>query len=506
MEYAPYDLFSVVMSGKMSRPEIYCVFRQICEGVEYLHELGLAHRDLKLDNCVMTKSNVVKLIDFGTAAVFHYPGQAHTLASGIVGSDPYLAPEVLAKDSYDPRKTDVWSVAIIFMCMILRRFPWKIPDSKSDPSFRAFVNTHPDLTVKAPAKKPPRNSSAPTPGTTDILEKGVLAQRSKSAHVAITYNTDDITCPSSNETTIHATFTDSSAASTSLTAPSPESRDQDVPADTLSDEGVKSHGALIPPLPMPPSVSPCQSFASMSSLPNGSLHVSESPSEMDLSVLHFGRPGMSTASLPLLALFEPPSPKPCSDAISDVDSMPTPKVKATVPGDAREITPRPRSSTQSGLSSPIARPALETREKTPTAFSTTMSSPKCSRPHNGSEGNGACTADSIFRLLPRETRPALRRMLFVEPSGRCTLTDLLKGKGKTSGLLCGCQHPGGRAAHPNGQLCEDHDYDSEDEDDGDEWLKSIEPCSASSGKNTVPDHIHAQVPVEEGKTKKRFFR
>ncbi|KAF8163221.1 kinase-like domain-containing protein, partial [Crassisporium funariophilum] len=126
MEFAPFDLFSVVMSGKMCRPEIYCVFRQICDGVEYLHEMGLAHRDLKLDNCVMTQENVVKLIDFGTATVFHYPGKAHTPATGIVGSDPYLAPEVLNKEPYDPRKTDVWSVAIIFLCMVLRRFPWKI--------------------------------------------------------------------------------------------------------------------------------------------------------------------------------------------------------------------------------------------------------------------------------------------------------------------------------------------------------------------------------------------
>ncbi|KAI0050941.1 Pkinase-domain-containing protein, partial [Auriscalpium vulgare] len=141
MEYAPYDLFSVVMSGKMCRPEIYCVFRQICDGVEYLHEMGLAHRDLKLDNCVMTTDNVVKLIDFGTATVFHYPGKAQQKATGIVGSDPYLAPEVITTESYDPRKTDVWSLAIIFMCMVLRRFPWTIPDPKTDASFRSFVHS-----------------------------------------------------------------------------------------------------------------------------------------------------------------------------------------------------------------------------------------------------------------------------------------------------------------------------------------------------------------------------
>ncbi|KIK99295.1 hypothetical protein PAXRUDRAFT_132408, partial [Paxillus rubicundulus Ve08.2h10] len=147
MEYAPYDLFSVVMSSKMLRPEIFCVFRQICNGVAYLHSLGLAHRDLKLDNCVLTQGDVVKLIDFGTAVVFAYPGSAmggsgpgsSASATGIVGSDPYLAPEVLSGETYDPRKADVWSVGVILVCMILRRFPWAAPDRERDVSFRAFV-------------------------------------------------------------------------------------------------------------------------------------------------------------------------------------------------------------------------------------------------------------------------------------------------------------------------------------------------------------------------------
>ncbi|KAG2054801.1 Pkinase-domain-containing protein, partial [Suillus hirtellus] len=146
MEYAPYDLFSVVMSGRMLRPEIFCVFRQICNGVAYLHSLGLAHRDLKLDNCVMTQGDVVKLIDFGTAVVFAYPGTGTSNGSlpvvvpgYVIGSDPYLAPEVLEGGSYDPRKTDVWGVGVIFVCMVLRRFPWAVPDRERDNSFKAFI-------------------------------------------------------------------------------------------------------------------------------------------------------------------------------------------------------------------------------------------------------------------------------------------------------------------------------------------------------------------------------
>ena len=188
MEYAPFDLFSVVMSGKMTRPEIYCVFRQICDGVEYLHSLGLAHRDLKLDNCVMTTDNIVKLIDFGTATVFHYPGKKITMATGIVGSNPYLAAEMLSQDKYDPRKTDVWSVAIIFLCMILRRFPWTIPDPKTDPSFRAFVHAHPNLSEKPPQKK---KAVEPPKAHDDASEQEPLAEdkddaRSTTGHVVAT--------------------------------------------------------------------------------------------------------------------------------------------------------------------------------------------------------------------------------------------------------------------------------------------------------------------------------
>ncbi|KAK4454357.1 hypothetical protein QBC34DRAFT_157586 [Podospora aff. communis PSN243] len=139
MEYAPYDLFAIVMTGKMSREEISCCFLQILSGVTYLHSMGLAHRDLKLDNVVVSEHGIMKIIDFGSAHVFKYPFESSiVLAKGIVGSDPYLAPEVYEEQKYDPQAVDIWSLAIIYCCMTLRRFPWKVP-RLSDSSYKLFA-------------------------------------------------------------------------------------------------------------------------------------------------------------------------------------------------------------------------------------------------------------------------------------------------------------------------------------------------------------------------------
>jgi serine/threonine protein kinase len=494
----------------MCRPEIYCVFRQICDGVEYLHEIGLAHRDLKLDNCVMSSDNVVKLIDFGTATVFHYPGKAHTPATGIVGSDPYLAPEVLSGDSYDPRKTDVWSVAIIFVCMVLRRFPWKIPDPKTDPSFKAFVTAHPDLSVKPPPKVAKEDPPSLDQG---LLFRGPILP-SKSDAIRIPQRervaTGDPESSSSNST---PSETASSVSTGSSRSGSQSTTITDPPSRLVS-------GSACDSLDTPSNEERMDQFRQ--TLEAGQHPSSYSTTLPNLAAWHptvqelsFARPGLTTESLP----------SPCCQ-----DDMSTPRA-----GPSTLSFPRPSLSIrmslegEGGLSELKAIPELkatmpiaefDAKEEcssdivvSPLKPISRMASPPKRRPRSDSVTTTFSGAsDSIFRLLPRETRPTIRRMLFLEPTSRCTLTDLLKGRGKTSGLLCGCQRDKKVAAGANGNVesscstfsmghCVDHD-DCDEEDDGDEWLKSIESCSIAG---IVPDHVHTKVAMEEKQGKRKFF-
>jgi len=432
MEYAPYDLFSVVMSGKMSRPEMYCVFRQIIDGVDYLHKMGLAHRDLKLDNCVMTPDNIVKLIDFGTATVFYYPGKHNIPASGIVGSDPYLAPEVLSRDHYDPRLTDVWSVAMIFMCMVLRRFPWKLPDTKTDASFRLYCNTHPEL-----CKKPARSSTSLAPSSRDVSVRNAPGPDCDTASLTTTLNEGE----------------DSAVARQRM-------RQQLQVTKVSEDTGDTSSSACSVAEP---------------------LQLSESPEvEMDRSVLQLARPGDSTASLPPTRLN------------TEIEGVPPPLTSERA---AEQQGNRPRASTSPYQNQqPPATPTRHNNNLAPI--------PPPSRPRSDSAATfNAGGADSIFRLLPRECRPALTRMLSVEPTLRCTLSELLRGQGK-DGLHCECgaDDCGGEFYTPAIQR---QMQEAGEDDHGDEWLQSIACCSHPGGARD--HHEHIKVQPEEGKLKKKLF-
>ena len=118
MEYCQFgELYSLVergyfKNGTFKQADKMCFFKQLVRGVDYLHEHGIAHRDIKLENLLLTTDGFLKITDFGVSEVFsgEHPGlrsaqgecgknmgEVRRCQPGICGSLPYIAPEVLAK-------------------------------------------------------------------------------------------------------------------------------------------------------------------------------------------------------------------------------------------------------------------------------------------------------------------------------------------------------------------------------------------------------------------------
>lgn len=83
-------------------------------GVEFLHQRGKIHRDIKCANILLATNGDVKLADFGVSAQL---SDSVCKRSTIVGTPCWMAPEIIIENNYD-EKCDIWSLGIsaIEMC------------------------------------------------------------------------------------------------------------------------------------------------------------------------------------------------------------------------------------------------------------------------------------------------------------------------------------------------------------------------------------------------------
>ena len=167
MEYCDLgDLNDIVKKGYFSREDRNCMFKQLLRGVDYLHSRGISHRDLKSENLLLTKNGCLKIADFGTAEVFSgtHPGlrgcrrpsltkeedEVRFCKPGMVGSRPYMAPEIIKHDKdYDPRGVDVWSCAIVYITLCVGGTPWECASSDVK-NFNIYCGTWDDWLERFP--------------------------------------------------------------------------------------------------------------------------------------------------------------------------------------------------------------------------------------------------------------------------------------------------------------------------------------------------------------------
>lgn len=135
------DLLKFAKENTLSINMIQAVFKQIVHGVQFLHDNLIIHRDLKLENVLLTckyeelaqlmsvaktealPKDLIKIADFGLCKEI----RPDELCTTRCGSEDYVAPEILMGLEYDGRLTDCWALGVILYALLEDFLPFDLP-------------------------------------------------------------------------------------------------------------------------------------------------------------------------------------------------------------------------------------------------------------------------------------------------------------------------------------------------------------------------------------------
>jgi serine/threonine protein kinase len=137
------DLYDFVKTGRLE-PDVVCFFfKKMVAGLEYMHGNGVYHRDIKPENILLNSNLELKIADFGFSKNHFEMGGSKTTKT-VLGTRPYMAPEILAGRPYDPAKCDIFAVGHILFILYSGYFAFQEATLKN-PLYNFLLQDKPDV-------------------------------------------------------------------------------------------------------------------------------------------------------------------------------------------------------------------------------------------------------------------------------------------------------------------------------------------------------------------------
>lgn len=122
----------IISHGSLKERHARKFARAIGSALDYCHQNSIVHRDLKIENILISKSGDIKLIDFGLSNLFAPNSQLKTFC----GSLYFAAPELLKARPYIGPEVDVWSFGVVLYVLVCGKVPF---DDKNMPLLHAKI-------------------------------------------------------------------------------------------------------------------------------------------------------------------------------------------------------------------------------------------------------------------------------------------------------------------------------------------------------------------------------
>ncbi|TKA81468.1 hypothetical protein B0A55_02940 [Friedmanniomyces simplex] len=122
----------IISHGRLKEKQARKFGRQIASALDYCHRNSIVHRDLKIENILISKNGDIKIIDFGLSNLFSPRNHLKTFC----GSLYFAAPELLQAKAYTGPEVDVWSFGIVLYVLVCGKVPF---DDQSMPQLHAKI-------------------------------------------------------------------------------------------------------------------------------------------------------------------------------------------------------------------------------------------------------------------------------------------------------------------------------------------------------------------------------
>jgi serine/threonine protein kinase len=117
MEYVDgVNLRHLLRSGPLHPSQALPMVTQVCDALQYAHEEGVVHRDVKPENILVDRRGRVKIADFGLAKLLGRTSaeRALTAAEQVMGTLNYMAPEQVERPLEVDHRADLYSLGVVF--------------------------------------------------------------------------------------------------------------------------------------------------------------------------------------------------------------------------------------------------------------------------------------------------------------------------------------------------------------------------------------------------------